>query len=101
VAHHIQKRESTPRFSTKHGALSAGSDLYRARMSIHAAQTYCGANLGCSGFTWQSTPGVSSEQEVVDAAKEDPLIYFKAGLSVRQVGRDYISEMRSPRSRST
>jgi hypothetical protein len=85
VSHHVARKEANGKFSVKHGALSAGSDLYRARMSAEAAQTYCGTNDACSGFTWQSTlsdkgGAKGAKSKAVD---DPPLVYFKGGLTVQ------------------
>ena len=53
MSHAVAHKAGAAKFSVKHGALSAGSDLYRARMTREAAETYCGTNPACSGFTWQ------------------------------------------------
>lgn len=83
VSHAVARKESSAQYTVKHGALSAGSDLYRARMSTEAAQTYCGTNAACSGFTWQSRlPPPPAGQKEADAKKEHPLVYFKSGLTV-------------------
>ena len=53
-SHQVARKEASAQYAVMHGALSAGSDLYRARMTAEAAQPYCGSNPSCSGFTWQS-----------------------------------------------
>ena len=40
------------RFTVHHGALTEGSDLYRAKMDVAEAQAFCGNNPSCVGFTW-------------------------------------------------
>uniref|UniRef100_A0A7S2GNX8 Thioredoxin domain-containing protein n=1 Tax=Haptolina brevifila TaxID=156173 RepID=A0A7S2GNX8_9EUKA len=86
-AHHIVRKTNAARFEIKHGALSAGSDLYRARMTAEDAETYCGTNDQCSGFTWQSKQdGTSPPSAPKTAGKEDnlelALVYFKGGLTI-------------------
>jgi len=85
-SHHIVRKVSAARFEIKHGALSAGSDLYRAKMSAEDAETYCGTNEKCSGFTWQSKASSAPSPPPKDAkakeAPEHPLVYFKGGLTV-------------------
>jgi thiol-disulfide isomerase/thioredoxin len=85
TSHAVARREANAQYEVKRGALSAGSDLYRARMSAEAAQTYCGTNLVCAGFTWQSAMhqkppggGAAAGKE----ADEMPLVFFKGGISV-------------------
>lgn len=57
-------------------------------MNTEAAQTYCGSNPSCAGFTWQSAaPNKAPSAPSGSAAKpldEAPLIYFKGGLAVAQ-----------------
>ena len=43
LSHRVAHKEGEARFMIKHGALAAGSDLYRARMDAEAAQTYASA----------------------------------------------------------
>ena len=82
VSHAVARKEASAQYTVKHGALSAGSDLYRAKMSTEAAQTYCGSNPSCAGFTWQSLlpAAAPSKKRVVETA----LIYFKGGISATQ-----------------
>jgi len=47
----VRKRQAA-KFEVKRGALSAGADLYRAKMPLVAATTFCGNNEDCVGFTW-------------------------------------------------
>ena len=54
-SHVVARAEASAQYNIKHGALSAGSDLYRARMTAEKAQTYCGSNLGCAPRTPQCT----------------------------------------------
>ena len=78
VSHAVARRQASAQYEVKTGALSAGSDLYRARMTAEAAQTYCGTNLACAGFTWQS----ATKLVATASAKEKdelPLIFFKGG----------------------
>ena len=84
VSHAAKKRINAASFQVKHGALSAGSDLYRARMGADEAQTYCGSNPECSGFTWMSAPSKQADggKGGAEGAKELPLVFFKSGLSV-------------------
>ena len=88
VSHTVARKEASAQFVVKHGALSAGSDLYRARMSTEAAQTYCGSNPTCAGFTWQESSGQPKTPPAPGKAKpiasEAPLIYFKGGITVTQ-----------------
>lgn len=58
----------------KHGALTQGTDLYKAKMSVAAASTYCGNNGNCLGFTW-AAPQTKTPKE------EDPMVFFKASLA--------------------
>ena len=57
------------RFTVHHGALTEGSDLYRAKMDVAEAQAFCGNNPSCVGFTWH---GDKKAYE-----KEKPMVYFK------------------------
>lgn len=90
-SHTVHKQDGAAKWAVKHGALSAGSDLYRARLDVVAAQTYCGTNPRCAGFTWQSRlPGapstpVKAGEKVSPGVEEAPLVYFKGGISVEQV----------------
>jgi len=85
VAHRVAHKEGEARFVIKHGALAAGSDLYRARLDAEAAQTYCGTNLACAGFTWQSNPPHPQKHgQAVAGPEEAPLVYFKGHLTVEQ-----------------
>ena len=82
VSHAVARRQASAQYEVKTGALSAGSDLYRARMTAEAAQTYCGTNLACAGFTWQS----ATKAAAAASAKEKdelPLIFFKGGESTK------------------
>ena len=90
VSHAVARKEASAQYVVKHGALSAGSDLYRARMNTEAAQTYCGSNPSCAGFTWQA-PGPHNAPKPPEGktkshplSEEAPLIYFKGGISVEQ-----------------
>ena len=89
VSHSVARKANEARFVVKHGALSAGSDLYRARMDTEAAQTYCGNNPGCAGFTWQSRspPPSPPGAKASFGPAEAPLVYFKGGISVEQAHR--------------
>ena len=83
VSHAVARREANAQYEVKRGALSAGSDLYRARMSAEAAQVYCGTNLACSGFTWQSSLHVEGGAKAAKRqADELPLVFFKGGISI-------------------
>jgi len=91
MSHAVAHKAGAAKFSVKHGALSAGSDLYRARMTREAAETYCGTNPACSGFTWQSktppSPSAPAPNRVKGKAigseiEELPMVYFKSGLTV-------------------
>lgn len=83
-SHVVASADAAAKFVVKHGALSAGSDLYRARLDAAAAQTYCGANAKCAGFTWQPAPaaGAPPKPGAVSKPEEPPLVYFKGGISV-------------------
>ena len=85
-SHAVARKEANAQYDVRRGALSAGSDLYRARMTSEAAQVYCGTNLQCAGFTWQSTPQASkgSSKEVHSSKDETPLVFFKGGITVSQ-----------------
>ena len=75
VSHTVARKEASAQYMVKHGALSAGSDLYRARMTTEAAQTYCGSNPSCSGFTWQSSTPPSPPKSVISTKSlHGPLI---------------------------
>ena len=52
----------------RRGALSAGRDLYRAKMPIVAANTFCGNNEECIGFTY------AAEEMPAKDAKPDPFM---------------------------
>jgi thioredoxin-like negative regulator of GroEL len=80
LSHRVAKKKSSANFVIKHGALAAGSDLYQAKMDKDAAQTYCGQNLDCAGFTWQSKPKSADGKVDPEAKAEKPLIYFKVRL---------------------
>jgi len=87
VSHHVARKEASAQYVVKHGALSAGSDLYRARMSTDAAQTYCGSNPSCAGFTWQSAIKPTAKAPKPTESKridEAPLVYFKGSITVAQ-----------------
>ena len=85
VSHRVKHKEGQARFVVKHGALSAGSDLYRARMDAEEAQVYCGTNFACAGFTWQSKPPHPvKEGQLVAGPEEAPLVYFKGNIDVQQ-----------------
>jgi len=85
VSHRVAHKEGEARFVIKHCALSSGSDLYRARLDAEAAQTYCGSNLACAGFTWQSKPPHEKKDgKLVEGPEEAPLVYFKGHLNVQQ-----------------
>jgi len=69
-SHKIVSKRSSAHFEMRRGALVVGGDLYRAKMSQADAQTYCGNNDGCMGFTWAKDP--TSSEEI-------PMIFFKEG----------------------
>lgn len=87
-SHVVVLKEAAAKFSVRHGALTSGNDLYRAKMSEEEAQSYCGNNEACSGFTWQSK-GHASVDGYKGAAgdgkqlpkEELPMVYFKSGLT--------------------
>ncbi len=57
-------------------------------MDADAAQVYCGTNLACAGFTWQSKPPHPvKEGHVVAGPEEAPLVYIKGPVSVDQAHR--------------
>ena len=90
TSHDVARSGAKAQFDIKRGALSAGSDLYSAKMLPEAAKTYCGANPSCAGFTWRHAVEASVEGEGVtrkdlEREKGQPkLVYFKAGLTVEQ-----------------
>ena len=82
-SHDVARSNSKAQFDTKHGALSAGADLYSAMMFPEAAKTFCSSNPSCSGFTWRHViegktefEGVSRD-DVVQQQGKPKLIYFK------------------------
>uniref|UniRef100_A0A7S3ES13 Thioredoxin domain-containing protein n=1 Tax=Haptolina ericina TaxID=156174 RepID=A0A7S3ES13_9EUKA len=87
-SHIVVQKEGAARFAVRHGALTAGNDLYRASMTEQQAQVYCGKNEACSGFTWQSKASTSppppmpptKKDSLVKAGPELPMVYFKSGL---------------------
>ena len=50
-SHDVARSNSKAQFDTKHGALSAGADLYSAMMFPEAAKTFCSSNPSCSSTT--------------------------------------------------
>ncbi|EOD31488.1 hypothetical protein EMIHUDRAFT_456311 [Emiliania huxleyi CCMP1516] len=80
TSHAVLRKQHAARFEVRRGALSAGRDLYRAKMPIVAANTFCGNNEECIGFTY-----AAEEMPAKDAKPdpfmpgENPLIYFKSG----------------------
>jgi len=86
-SHIVVQKEGAARFAVRHGALTAGNDLYRAAMTEQQAQVYCGKNEACSGFTWQSKASAANtvkrepkKGEEAKAGPELPMVYFKSGL---------------------
>ena len=63
--HATQRIHHNAKFDQVAGAL-IGDELYRAKMTILSAHTFCGQNAKCTGFTWSMTE-----------TEEEPLIYFK------------------------
>jgi len=78
-SHHVLRTEHAARFTVSHGALTLGNDLYRAKMSVNEAATYCGNNEQCAGFTWASH---DKDHKEVGADGEKPLVYFKGPLAL-------------------
>lgn len=76
-SHHVIRKDLAARFSVSHGALTAGNDLYRAKMHVNEAATYCGSNEQCAGFTWASN---DKDKTAEDGDKH--LIYFKGPLEL-------------------
>jgi len=76
-SHHVIRKDLAARFTVSHGALTAGNDLYRAKMSVNEAATYCGSNKDCADFTWSSHDKDSGKE-----GEEKPLVYFKGPLSL-------------------
>jgi thiol-disulfide isomerase/thioredoxin len=83
-SHHVIRKDHSARFTVSHGALTAGNDLYRAKMHVNEAATYCGNNEQCAGFTWASDPKAKDKEKQAegDGDADKPLIYFKGPLAL-------------------
>ena len=74
-SHHVIRKDLAARFTVSHGALTAGNDLYRAKMSVNEAATYCGSNAQ------RGSPWSSHDKDGSKDGEEKPLVYFKATLA--------------------
>eukprot|EP00962_Isochrysis_galbana_P005490 scaffold1487_cov116-Isochrysis_galbana.AAC.29 len=73
----VARKQHAARFEVRRGALSAGRDLYRAKMPLVAANTFCGNNEDCVGFTW-SEEELKASEPTAFMPGQNPLIYFKS-----------------------
>lgn len=73
----VARKQHAARFEVRRGALSAGRDLYRAKMPLVAANTFCGNNDDCVGFTW-SQEELKGSEPTPFMPGQNPLIYFKS-----------------------
>lgn len=73
----VARKQHSARFEVRRGALTAGRDLYRAKMPLVAASTFCGNNDDCIGFTW-SEEELKASEPTAFMPGQNPLIYFKS-----------------------
>lgn len=74
-SHAVLRKQHSAKFEVRRGALSSGRELYRARMRMVSAHTFCGNNDECVGFTWGDEGPLRTDDSF--APGENPLIYFK------------------------
>jgi len=74
-SHDVMRKQEAARYDVVRGAITVGDDLYRSQMEVASAQTFCGNNPNCMGFTWAQP----AEDKQGEGAKELPMIYFKGG----------------------
>jgi len=78
-SHTVLRKQHIARFDVVRGALTGGTELYRAKMEVASAQTFCGSNPACVGFTWAEPAVDASKTNEEKPAHEQPMIFFKGG----------------------